>query len=247
MGRVSGKVAIVTGAARGMGAAFAQRLIEEGAKVMLTDVLDEAGRTTAQRLGDNARFMRHDVSSADDWTRVIKSTEDAFGPVSVLVNNAGIVTLSPLETTEEATFRRMMDVNLVGTFLGMRSVIASMRKAGGGSIVNISSVAGIVGTPMCIAYAATKFGVRGMTKTAALELGGDNIRVNSVHPGTIQTPMTSDENGLLEGIKAISTSIPLGRVGQPQEVANLVLFLASDESSFSTGAEFIADGGVLAA
>jgi 3alpha(or 20beta)-hydroxysteroid dehydrogenase len=247
MGRVSGKVAIVTGAARGMGAAFAQRLVEEGAKVMLTDVLDEAGRATAQRLGDNARFLRHDVSSADEWTRVVQATEEAFGPVSVLVNNAGIVTLGPLETTDEATFRRMMDVNLVGTFLGMRSVIASMRKAGGGSMVNISSLAGMVGSPMCIAYAATKFGVRGMTKTAALELAGDKIRVNSVHPGAIQTPMTSDENGLLEEIKAIAASIPLGRVGQPQEVANLVLFLASDESSFSTGAEFIADGGVLAA
>lgn len=245
MKRVADKVAIVTGAARGIGAAIAKALVDEGAKVLLTDVLESECRVTAERLGPNARFEPHDVASADDWSRVIQVAMNSYGNVSVLVNNAGIVTLNKIEEVSESEFRRIVDVNMVGVFLGMKAAAETMREAGGGSIINISSVAGIVGNLHALAYTGTKFAVRGMTKAAALELAADNIRVNSVHPGPIQTPMTSNQDGFLEEMKAICATVPLGRLGQPDEVAKMVLFLASDESSFSTGAEFIVDGGYV--
>jgi 3alpha(or 20beta)-hydroxysteroid dehydrogenase len=242
MGRVSGKVAIVTGAARGMGASHARRLVAEGAQVMLTDVLDGEGAALAQQLGDNARFLHHDVTQEAEWQRVVVETEAAFGPVSVLVNNAGIASFSPIETTEESTYRRVIDINQVSVFLGMKSVIASMKRAGGGSIINISSIAGLIGTPMAQAYTASKFAVRGMTKAAAVELAPYNIRVNSIHPGLILTPMIDTPNA--EPLAAgMANATPAGRIGEPDEVSSVVLLLASDETRFSTGAEFVVDGG----
>ncbi|CAB3735806.1 glucose 1-dehydrogenase [Paraburkholderia rhynchosiae] len=244
MGRVSGKVAIVTGAARGMGAAHARRLIEEGAKVMLTDVLDAEGEETAASLGESARYLHHDVTKEDQWQRVVGETEEAFGPVSVLVNNAGIVAHSPIEVMEERDYRRVIDVNQVSVFLGMKSVIASMKRAGGGSIINISSVAGLFGAAEVLAYTASKFAVRGMSKSAAIELAPYNIRVNSVHPGLISTPMTVSTPESEASTAQFIAATPAGRPGEPDEVANVVLLLASDESRFSTGAEFIVDGGI---
>ena len=243
MGRVSGKVAIVTGAAQGLGEAFARRLIDEGAKVMLTDVLEAEGKAVAKALGGNAQFMRQDVRGEAEWKQVVSATESAFGPVSVLVNNAGIVFYCPTENLEEADYRRVIDINQVSVFLGMKSVLPSMKRAGGGSIINISSGAGIIGVPNALGYSASKFAVRGMTKSAAIEFAPFNIRVNSIHPGLIRTPInaiTPENKALLEGY---AKQTPAGRMGEPDEVANVVLMLASDESRFSTGAEFVIDGG----
>ena len=242
-GRVGGKIAIVTGAARGMGAAFARRLIDEGARVMLTDLLDEEGRATAKALGDNARFTHHDVTSEAEWLQVVAAAEAAFGPVSVLVNNAGISAGGPIETMEESYYRRVIDINQVSVFLGMKSIIPSMKRAGGGSIINISSIAGLVGNPGVLPYTASKFAVRGMTKSAAIELAPMNIRVNSIHPGIISTPMTTTLSINPDLIAQVAAGAPAGRAGQPDEVANVVLMLASDEARFSTGAEFVVDGG----
>ncbi len=243
MGRVSGKIAIVTGGARGMGAAFAKRLIDEGARVMLTDVLEAEGMAMAASLGDNARFVKHDVSSEAQWRQAVAATETAFGPVSVLVNNAGTSFGGMIETMEETAFRRVIDINQVSVFLGIKSVIPSMRRAGGGSIINISSIAGIVGNPGVLPYTASKFAVRGMTKSAAVELASLNIRVNSIHPGIINTPMTTTLSVNPELIAQVAASSPAARPGEPDEVAAVVLMLASDESRFSTGAEFVVDGG----
>ncbi|SHE80000.1 3alpha(or 20beta)-hydroxysteroid dehydrogenase [Seinonella peptonophila] len=240
MGRLDGKVSIITGGARGMGAAHVHRFLEEGAKVVFTDILEEEGIALAATLGENARFIKHDVSNASDWKRVVKSTEQTFGPINILVNNAGIdVPAVDLEETPLELYRRVIDVNQNSVFLGMRAVVKSMRNAGGGSIVNISSLAGIIGAYKKIAYTTSKFAVRGMTKAAALELGEYGIRVNSVHPGFIKTSMTEGQiNEELENM------FPLKKAGEPEEVTNLVLFLASDESSYSTGAEFVIDGGL---
>lgn len=244
MGRVSGKVAIVTGGARGMGESHARRLVEEGAKVVLTDVLVDEGEAVARELGCNAHFMRHDVTSEAQWKQIISDSENIFGPVSILVNNAGIASWGPLETLEETDFRDVIDINLVSVFLGMKSVVPSMKNAGGGSIINISSVSGIVGTPLTLAYTASKFAVRGMTKTAAIELASYSIRVNSIHPGFIRTPMavpTPESEELLAGV---IDATPAHRMGEPEEVSNIVVMLASDETQFSTGAEFVVDGGL---
>jgi len=241
MNRVSGKVAIVTGAARGMGAAHARRLVEEGAKVMLTDLLDKEGEAMASTLGANALFLRHDVAKEADWRRIVSETEAAFGPVSVLVNNAGISSFSPIETLEEADYRHTIDVNQVSVFLGMKSVIPSMKRAGGGSIINISSSAGLVGLPNLLSYVASKFAVRGMTKSAAIELAPYNIRVNVIHPGIIRTPLMATTPPDVE--QELIKNTPAGRLGEPDEIANVMLLLASDESRFATGAEFAIDGG----
>lgn len=246
MDRVKGKVAIITGAAGGLGRSFAQRLASEGAAVMMTDTREEGGEAAAISLGSGVRFMRHDVTREDDWMRVIRATEEAFGPVSILVNNAGVNNHCLLENLEEAEYRRVIDINQVGVFLGMKSVVPSMKRAGGGSIVNISSVCGIFGVAKTIAYTAAKFAVRGMTKSAAMELAALNIRVNSVHPGLIDTPMNTPTPENRMNLEASAAATPLGRMGQPDEVASLVLLLASDESRFSTGAEFVADGGLTA-
>lgn len=246
MGRVSGKVAVVTGAARGIGEAIARLLVAEGASVVLTDI-GEDGEALAAELGERALFIRQDVGLDDDWRKVIDAAEEAFGPVSVLVNNAGIGSPlgSDIALITEETYRRIVETNQVGTFLGMRNVLPSMRKAGGGSIVNISSVSGLVGRANSVAYSASKFAVRGMTKVAAVEFGPFNIRVNSVHPGTISTPMLYTPDGELRpNPRRAVEELPAGRVGEAIEIAYLVLMLASDEVRFATGAEFVVDGGM---
>ncbi|MFL0363894.1 glucose 1-dehydrogenase [Pseudobacillus sp. 179-B 2D1 NHS] len=243
MTRLEGKIAIITGAAQGMGAAHARRFIEEGAKVVLTDLNEEKGKAFAAELGENALFVKQNVTSAEDWANVVAETEKAFGSVNVLVNNAGItMAKSILEVTEEE-YRRIVDINQVSVFLGMKAVIPAMQKAGGGSIVNISSMNGIVAG--AIGYTDTKFAVRGMTKAAAIECANYGIRVNSVHPGVIATPMVVQED-TKAAVEEFSKHIPIKRVAQPEEVSSLVVYLASEESSYSTGSEFIVDGGLTA-
>jgi 3alpha(or 20beta)-hydroxysteroid dehydrogenase len=240
--RLKGKVAIITGAARGQGAVEARLFVEEGAKVVVADVLDAEAEAVAKELGDDAVFVHLDVSQQDQWQAAVATAEETFGKVDVLVNNAGILHFSAIENMAVDDYMRVVSVNQLGTFLGMQSVIAPMRKAGGGSIVNISSIEGILAMGGTIAYASTKFAIRGMTKVAALELGRDGIRVNSVHPGTIRTPMTDP----LGDITPIGKIIPLRRVGESEDVASVVLFLASDDAGYCSGAEFVVDGGVLA-
>jgi 3alpha(or 20beta)-hydroxysteroid dehydrogenase len=243
MKRFDNRTVIVTGGARGMGASHARGFIAEGANVVIADVLEQEGRTLAAELGDHAIFSRLNVTSDAEWAATVAAAENAFGPVSVLVNNAGIVRWGPIEETELAAWRQVIDINLTGTYLGMRAVVSSMRKAGGGAIVNISSAAGLVGIPLEAAYVASKWGVRGVTKTAALELGRDNIRVNSIHPGLIRTPMTTGPE--VATFEASARNLAIPRAAEPEEITRLVLFVASDEASFSTGSEFIADGGQL--
>ncbi|WP_332646587.1 glucose 1-dehydrogenase [Lysinibacillus sp. 54212] len=243
MARLEGKVAIITGAARGMGASHARRFIAEGAKVVLTDLNAEEGTALANELGENALFVKQNVTNAEDWANVVAEAEKAFGPVNVLVNNAGITMAKSILQTTEEEYRRIVDINQISVFLGLKSVIPSMQKAGGGSIVNISSINGIVGG--AVGYTDTKFAVRGMTKAAAMECSHYGIRVNSVHPGVIETPMVT-QGDVADQIKEFAKHIPLKRVAKPEEVSNLVLFLASDESSYSTGSEFIVDGGITA-
>jgi 3alpha(or 20beta)-hydroxysteroid dehydrogenase len=241
MDRLKDKVAIITGAASGMGAAHAVAFVAEGAKVVLTDINEEKGREFAKSLGDHALFVKHDVASKDDWDRVIEAAEAAFGPVNILVNNAGIDKAAPIEEMSETLYRQVIDINQVSVFLGMQAVVSSMKKGSAGSIVNISSAAGLIGTPGRIGYCAAKWALRGMTKTAALEFGKYNIRVNSVHPGLIDTPMTTDFPR-----EQLLPFIALGRSADAKEVTSLVVYLASDESSYSTGSEFIIDGGITA-
>ena len=243
MARLEGKIAVITGAAQGMGASHARLFVQEGAKVVLTDLNEEKGSALAQELGENAVFVKQNVTSAEDWATVVTTAEEAFGPINVLVNNAGItMAKSILETTEEE-YRRIVDINQLSVFLGMKTAIPSMQKAGGGSIVNISSINGIVGG--AIGYTDTKFAVRGMTKAAAMECSHYGIRVNSVHPGVIATPMVT-QSDTASAVEEFAKHIPLKRVAQPEEVSNMVLYLASDDSKYSTGSEFIVDGGITA-
>lgn len=247
MNRLDGKVAVITGAARGMGESHARRFIAEGAKVVLTDRSEAQGRAIAGELGANALFIPHDVTNAAQWVEVIAQAEQAFGPITVLVNNAGI--LGPMAKTAdlaEADYLHVCAVNQHSVFLGMQAVLPSMLRAGRGSIVNISSIAGMVanyGFPS-LAYVASKFAVRGMTKATAIEYGPHKIRVNSVHPGFIQTPMMVEATDEVGG-DALA-QIPLGRLADPDEVSQLVLFLASDESSYITGTEHVVDAGMIA-
>lgn len=243
MARLEEKIIIITGAAQGMGESHARRFVAEGAKVVITDLNEEKGKLLASELGENALFIKQDVTNAEEWTAVVTKTEETFGPVDVLVNNAGItMAKSLLETTEE-DYRRIVEINQVSVFLGMKTVVPSMQKAGGGSIVNISSMNGIVGG--AVGYTDTKFAVRGLTKAASRECANYGIRVNSVHPGVIATPMVVQED-TKAAVEAFAKHIPLKRVAQSEEVTNLVLYLASDESSYSTGSEFIVDGGLTA-
>jgi len=242
--RLDGKVALITGAARGQGAAAARRFVAEGARVMITDVLDDQGKELAAELG--AEYCHLDVSSEDEWAEAVAFTVQTFGDIAVLVNNAGILHFSALAETKLADYQRVIGINQVGTFLGMRTVVPSMRTAGGGSIVNVSSVEGLGGMPYLVAYTASKFAIRGMTKVAAMELGQHGIRVNSVHPGAIDTPMVSEALGRPIDVSPIGKKLALRRIGQPEDVANVVLFLASDESAYCTGGEFVVDGGATA-
>ena len=244
-GMLAGKVAIVTGAARGQGAAAARRFVEEGAQVVVADVLDEVGAETAAALGDAARYRHLDVSSEQGWDDVVGETLGDLGKLDILVNNAGVLHFSALPETTLADYERVIRINQIGTFLGMRA--ASRVMGAGGSIVNLSSVEGVAGMPYVVAYTASKFAIRGMTKVAALELGPRGIRVNSVHPGMIDTKMVQDAIGGHEvDLTPVTKKLALQRVGRAEEIAELVLFLASDRSSYSTGSEFIADGGSLA-
>ena len=248
MARLDGKIAIITGAAQGMGAEHARRFVAEGAKVVFTDINVDGGKALEAKLGENSLFVRQDVASEADWRSVVAQAESRFGPVNVLVNNAGIIgPAKPAAELDEADFLKVIAINQTAVFLGIKHAIPSMLKAGGGSIVSISSISGIVaiyGTPN-VAYAASKFAVRGITKQVAIEYGRQGIRANSVHPGYVRTPMMTaalDD----EQIKIASGSVPIGRVGEVGDVSNLVVFLASDESSFVTGAEHIIDGGLTA-
>ena len=245
--RLEGKVALITGGARGMGAAEAELFVANGATVVITDVLDAVGAETAKRLSSGSGtcvFIHHDVTSEADWSAVVAEVLQSFGQIDILVNNAGIFEQgSILDTTLEA-YRRTIDINQVGVFLGMKAVAAHMAGRRKGSIINISSVAGMAGTPGFVAYGASKWAVRGMTKGVAKELAPHGVRVNSIHPGIIDTPMLQTFEAAGEGVReAVRTRIPLGFEAEPIHVANLALYLASDESAYSTGSEFIVDGG----
>jgi 3alpha(or 20beta)-hydroxysteroid dehydrogenase len=247
MGCLEGRVAIITGAARGQGAAAARLFVSEGARVVIGDVLDDVGKDLAESLGGAATYRHLDVSSEDDWRAVVDEAVETLGGVDVLVNNAGILRFAALPDMPLEEYLRIVNINQVGTFLGMRAVSKPMIAAGRGSIVNISSVEGLAGMPYLTAYTATKFAIRGMTKVAALELGPNGIRVNSVHPGMIETDMVKDAAGGHEiDLSPAAKRIPIRRMGQSEEIAEVVLFLASDRSSYVTGAEIAADGGVTA-
>ena len=238
MGRVNEKVALISGGARGMGAEHARALVAEGAKVVIGDILDDEGKALADEIGDAARYVHLDVTAAEEWEAAVATAVNEFGKLNVLVNNAGIVALGEIGKFDMAKWQKVIDVNLTGTFLGMQASVEAMKTAGGGSIINVSSIEGMRGAVMMHPYVASKWAVRGLTKSAALELGPHQIRVNSIHPGFIRTPMTKHfpDNML---------TIPLGRPGQSEEVSTFVVFLASDESRYATGAEFVIDGGLV--
>lgn len=245
MGKLDGQVAIVTGGARGQGGAEARLFAAEGATVVITDVLDEVGAQTAAECG--GIYLHHDVSSEADWAKVIETVMARYDRIGVLVNNAGIFKLGRLTDTTLEDYMKVIDVNQVGVFLGMRAVAPAMINAGKGAIVNISSVAGMQGSPGAIAYGASKWAVRGMTKSAATELGPFGIRVNSIHPGLIETDMLHQIPAVdADGGERMTRRIPIRRIADPKEVAKLALFLACDDSSYSSGAEFIIDGGMTA-
>lgn len=237
-GRMAGRVGIISGAARGMGAETARVLVREGASIVIGDVLSDEGHAVAEEIGDAATFVPLDVTSADQWAAAVETAVSTYGHLDTLVNNAGVTLRKRVQRFPIEDFNRIIGINLTGAFLGMRASIDSMIAAGGGSIVNVSSIQGIHGTPYNHAYVASKFGLRGLTKSAALELAPHNIRVNSIHPGLIRTPMVEQ---MPDGV----IPIPLGRPGQPEDIANLMLFLLSDEASYATGAEYVLDGGSL--
>ena len=245
MGRLEGKTALISGGARGQGAAEARLFAEEGANVVLTDVLDEDGERTADAIG--ADYLHHDVTSEAEWAAAVAHAVALHGGVDVLINNAGIYAQTTLIGGDLEEYRRVIEVNQVGVFLGMREVAPVMIERGGGSIINISSVGGMRGGGGSFAYTASKWAVRGMTKSAAVRLGPHGIRVNSIHPGLIDTPMLGETRMADPGnMEELLGRVPLGRIGQPEEVAKLALFLASDDSAYSTGSEFVIDGGLLA-
>jgi 3alpha(or 20beta)-hydroxysteroid dehydrogenase len=238
MGRVDGKVVLISGGAQGMGAAHAKMLVDEGAKVVIGDILDEKGEALAAELGDSVRYVHLDVTEAEQWDAAVTTAVDTYGSLTALVNNAGIVALGKIGKFDMAKWQKVIDVNLTGTFLGMQAVVEQLKAAGGGSIINVSSIEGLRGAPMVHPYVASKWAVRGLAKSAALELGPFNIRVNSVHPGFIRTPMTKH-------FPDDMVTAPLGRPGKSEEVSTFIVFLVSDESSFSTGSEFVMDGGLV--
>jgi 3alpha(or 20beta)-hydroxysteroid dehydrogenase len=236
-GRVAGKVALITGGARGMGAAHARLFVAEGAKVVIGDILDAEGAALAAELGDNARYIHLDVTQPDDWTAAVALCVSAFGGLSVLVNNAGIFGGAPIVDHPLDMWDRMLAINLTGPFLGIRAAATTLVTSGNASIINISSIAGLRGAAGGHAYVASKFGLRGLTKSVAAELAPFGVRCNSVHPGIIDTPMA-------ENLNTGGYDYPIGRIARADEVSKLVLFLASDDSSYSTGSEFTVDGGL---
>ena len=243
-GRLQDKVALITGGARGQGAAEAKLFIDEGATVAIADVLDEEGRATAAATG--ATYHHLDVTDEDAWKEVVAAVVVEHGPISVLINNAGIYFNERILDMDLTDYRRVIEVNQIGVFLGMKTVGAVMSEAGAGSIVNLSSGAGMRGTQGSVAYGASKWAVRGMTKVAAREFARFGVRVNSIHPGLIETPMLQQVPGMDSDPDRSVRLVPLRRIAEPEEVALMALFLASDEASYSTGSEFIIDGGALA-
>jgi NAD(P)-dependent dehydrogenase (short-subunit alcohol dehydrogenase family) len=247
MGRLDGKVALITGAARGQGETEARLFAQEGAKVVLTDVLVEQGQQVAASIctgGGEATFLLLDVSNPDEWHEVVRHTVQTYGRLDILINNAGIAQRAGLLETSLEDWNRLMDINLKGVFLGMKYAIPAMLESGGGAVINISSTSGIVGFPGGTAYHAAKGGVRLLTKVVAAEFATRGIRVNSIHPGIVETPMT--DNMAPQRMQLLLERTPMGRKGQPQEIAYGALFLASDEASFITGAELVIDGGMTA-
>ncbi len=243
MERLENKVVMITGAAQGMGKIHAEKALEQGAKVIITDINEESGHQTESELKGEVMFIKHNVSDENDWKNVVQQTMDKWGRIDVLVNNAGITYNTPLEELTTDDYMKIVQINQLSVFLGMKTVAPIMKEQHKGSIINISSMNGLVGG--AIGYTDTKFAVRGMTKAASRELSPYNIRVNSVHPGVIQTPMLEQE-GVKEAVEEFKKTIPMRRVAQAEEVSNMVTFLASDDSSYSTGAEFVIDGGLTA-
>lgn len=241
MGQLEGKRIIITGAAQGMGAVHARLFVEAGARVVLTDLQAEAGAKLANELGKNAHFVPQDVTKESDWESVVAEAHKRFGGIDGLVNNAAIWWTKPVMDEDRERFRKMLDVNVIGTWLGIRAVVPAMREAGGGSIVNLSSIAGTRGIPEHGAYGASKWAVRGLSKVAASELGQWNIRVNTVHPGAVEgTGMFLVPESEFE---TIFQAQPLRRPGRREEISGLVMFLLSDQSSYVTGHEHVVDGG----
>jgi 3alpha(or 20beta)-hydroxysteroid dehydrogenase len=246
MGKLDGKVALISGAARGQGEAEARLFADEGAHVVLGDVLDELGEKVAAEIGDAAVYRHLDVTDAAQWEAAVETAVSTFGKLDVLINNAGILRVGLIETQSLDEYLSVINVNQVGCWLGMKAAAAAIKAAGGGAIVNTSSTSGFIGMPGMTAYTASKFAVRGMTKCAAMELGRFNIRVNSVHPGGIDTEMVRiPEFGEIDS-EAVYGGLPIPRVGKPEEVAKLMVFLASDDSSYCSGAEYLVDGGMTA-
>ena len=240
--RFQGKTVLISGGARGQGAAEARMIVAEGGKVVIGDVLEEQGRALAAELGSACVFLHQDVTEEADWDAAVQAAERLGGALHGLVNNAGIYVPKTLMETDKALFERHLAVNLTGCFLGMKAVVPAMQRAGGGSIVNISSTAGLRGSPGAIAYSSTKWALRGMTKAAAVDLAPRGIRVNSVHPGPIETDMIKVWSNEQRAVRL--GQIPMGRPGTAEDVARVVLFLLSDESAYMTGAELSVDGGV---
>ncbi len=244
--RLKGKVALISGGARGIGAAEARLFAKEGASVVIGDILEQEGRQLEEEINESggpALFTRLDATLEQDWRRAVGLTAERFGKLDILVNNAGVIRRNSIEDTSAEEWDRIMEVNAKGVFLGIKAVIPQMRKAGGGSIVNLSSTAGLVGNTFFSAYSASKAAVRILTKCAALQGAKDGIRCNSVHPGPINAPMMESVMADAAEYRRRSDEIPMGRFGEPEEVAYAVLFLASDESSFVTGSELVIDGG----
>lgn len=239
MSRLSSKVALITGGARGIGAAIAREYVAQGAKVVITDILDDEGQALASELGDDTRYLHHDVADYGQWEAAVALAVDEFGGLNVLVNNAGIANFGTIEEFTLDAWHQVININLTGTFYGIKASVAALKASGNGSIINISSTAGLQGYEALPGYNASKYGVRGLTKSVALDLGRHGVRSNSLHPGLVTTPMT-------EGINAAQTHVAQQRPGRPEEIAQMAVFLGSDESSFSTGAEFVADGGETA-
>ena len=237
--RLEGKVALISGGARGMGASHARALVAEGARVVIGDILDEEGNALADELGDAAAYVHLDVTDRAQWADAVATTVERFGSLNVLVNNAGIANFAPIGEYTGEQWDTLIGINLTGVFNGMTASVDALKAGAPSSIINISSTAGLQGFASLPGYSAAKHGLVGLSKSAALDLGADNVRVNTVHPGVIATPMT-------DGMETPQTHVAMKRVGQPEEVSAMIVFLASDESSFSTGAEFVADGGETA-